>query len=124
MNTRDPKLTALLFNEQINNRDLQGLAGLMTENHTLIVRGGEMVKGREANTRCWNLFFDEFPRYRNTFERLESRDNLVIIVGHAYWSETQPYDPAIWTARIEDDRVAEWRISDDTPQNRKELGII
>jgi hypothetical protein len=54
---------------------------------------------------------------------VESGDNLVIIIGHAFWSKEQPYDPGIWTAKIEDDRVAEWRIYDDTAENRKEFGI-
>jgi len=79
MNTRDPKLTALLFNEAINNRDIRGLAGLMTEDHTIIVREGNVVKGREANTAGWAWFFDEFPDYRNTFRLVESKDNLVVI---------------------------------------------
>ncbi len=123
VNARDPKLTALLFNEFINNQDINGLSSLMTEDHTIIVREGNVVKGKKPNTRGWTRFFAQFPKYRNTFTRVESKDNLVVIVGFAYWSEDQPYDPVIWTARIEGDRVAEWRIYDDTEQNRQELGI-
>ena len=51
MNSKDPKLTALQFNECINNRDIKGLSSLMTEEHTLIVRDGEVVKGKESNTK-------------------------------------------------------------------------
>ena len=123
VNSRDPKLTALLFNECINNQDIHGLSSLMTEGHTIIVREGNVVRGKNPNTEGWTQFFAQFPKYRNTFTRIESKDNRVVIVGFAYWSEEQPYDPVIWTARIEGDRVAEWRIYDDTEQNRQELGI-
>jgi predicted SnoaL-like aldol condensation-catalyzing enzyme len=123
INARDPKLTALLFNESINNQDIHGLSRLMTDDHTIIVREGVTVRGKQPNIEGWAEFFAQFPNYRNTFTRVESKDELVIIVGFAYWSESQPYDPVIWTARIEGDRVAEWRIYDDTELNRKELGL-
>jgi hypothetical protein len=124
VNSRDPKLTALLFNECINNQDVEGLSRLMSEDHTLVVREGTVVQGIEANRKGWTSFFEMFPDYRNTFDRVESKDDLVIIIGHAFWSEKQPFDPVIWTAKIENDRVARWRIYDDTEGNRKGLGIV
>ncbi len=123
MNTRDPKLTALLFNECINNQDIRGLSSLMTEDHTIIVREGITVRGKQPNIEGWTGFFAQFPKYRNTFHRVESKDDYVVIVGFADWSEEQPYDPVIWTAKVEGDRIAEWRIYDDTEQNRQELGL-
>ncbi len=80
--------------------------------------------GKEANRKGWASFFEMFPDYRNTFDRVESKDDLVMIVGHAFWSDEQPFDPVIWEAKIENDRVARWRIYDDTEENRKELGIV
>jgi hypothetical protein len=123
VNSRDPKLTTLLFNERINNQDVEGLSRLMSEDHTLVVREGTIVQGIEANRKGWTSFFEMFPDYRNTFDRVESKDDLVIIIGHAFWSEKQPFDPVIWTAKVENDRVARWRIYDDTEGNRKGLGI-
>ncbi len=38
MNLKDPKLTALQFNEYINNQDIQGLTNLMTKDHLFIDR--------------------------------------------------------------------------------------
>ena len=55
-----------------------------------------------------------FPYYKNFFGRVESRDDLVVILGYAFWSAESPFDPAIWTARIQDDLVAEWRIYEDS----------
>ena len=123
MNTRDPKLTALLFNESINNQDIEGLTGLMTEGHTFIDREGDVEAGKELMTQGWIGFFQSFPEYRNTFTRVESRDNLVILIGYGTWREGENPDHAIWAATIEDDLVAEWRIYHDTPENRERFGI-
>jgi predicted SnoaL-like aldol condensation-catalyzing enzyme len=124
MNTKDPKLIALQFNEYINKQDIKGLSSLMTEGHTFIDRKGKVDKGKGSMTKGWIEFFKSFPAYKNTFYRVESRENLVILVGYAYWSEKDKYDPAIWTARIENDLVAEWRIYENTEENRQMLGII
>ncbi len=124
MNSRDPKLTALQFNEYINGQDIEGLAGLMAEGHTFIDREGRVDRGKESMTRGWMEFFETFPDYCNTFTRVDSRDNLVILIGYATWEKGSPADHAIWTARIEDDLVAEWAIFHDTAENRKRFGIL
>jgi ketosteroid isomerase-like protein len=44
-------LTALRFNERINQKDLEGLAELMTDDHTLVVianNKGETTKGKNV----------------------------------------------------------------------------
>jgi predicted SnoaL-like aldol condensation-catalyzing enzyme len=124
MNTKDPKLIALQFNECINRQDVDGLAELMTEDHTFIDREGKTGHTKEFMVRGWREFFRMFPKYRNTFTRIQSADNLVVIVGSAYWSEGQPYDPVIWTATIVDDLVQEWRVYADTAVNRQAIGLF
>jgi len=124
MNSKDPKLTALQFNECINYQDIKGLSNLMTEDHTFIDREGGVFKGKESMTKGWLDFFNQFPDYKNIFTRVESRDNLVIIIGYAIWSKESSEDHVIWTAKIEDDLVAEWRIYVDTEENRKKFDII
>jgi ketosteroid isomerase-like protein len=123
MNTKDPKLTTLLFNECINNRDLEGLACLMTEDHTFIDRDGKVDEPKEKMVKGWKEFFEMFPLYRNTFVRVESKGDVVVVLGYAYWSEKQPYDPVIWTATIVNDLVREWRIYADTKENRAKFNI-
>jgi hypothetical protein len=76
-----------------------------------------MVKG-------WIHFFKQFPDYLNTFIRVESKSNIVVLLGYATWTKNSQPDPAIWTAKIEDDLVAEWRIYHDTEKNRKKLGLV
>ncbi len=121
MNVKDPKLTALQFNEYINNQDIEGLSRLMTADHIFIDRANEsyddMVNG-------WKEFFSNYPTYKNYFQRVESRGNLVILVGYAKWSnDSLEKDYAIWTAKIENDLVSEWRIYEDTEENRKLLDL-
>jgi ketosteroid isomerase-like protein len=121
MNPKDPKLTALQFNECINNQDIKGISNLMTKDHVFIDHHRDsfrdMVNG-------WKEFFQNFPTYKNTFTRVESRENLVILIGYARWSkDSLEEDHAIWTATIENDLVAEWHIYEDTEENRKKLNI-
>jgi len=123
MNTVDPKLTALQFNEHIDNQNIEGLSGLMTDDHTFIDREDAVYRGKETMTRSWMEFFRSYPGYHNTFTRVESHGDVVILIGYATWSKGTPPDHAIWKATIRDDRVAEWRIYEDTEENRALLGI-
>jgi hypothetical protein len=122
--SKDPKLIALLFNECVNNRDVVGLAELMTEDHTFIDREGKSGQPKDAMVRAWRDFFGMFPGYKNTFTRIQSRGEFVIILGFAYWSEEKPYDPVIWTATIRDDHVKEWRVYADTESNRRIFDLM
>jgi predicted SnoaL-like aldol condensation-catalyzing enzyme len=123
MNKKDPKLTALQFNECINKQDINGLSNLMTDGHTFIDRDGNMVKSKEAMIKSWIKFFEMFPKYKNTFIKVEPRNNLILLIGYAYWSEENPHGDAIWTAKTENGKVTEWRIYKDTKENRKILNI-
>lgn len=123
MNSRDPKIIALEFNERITRHDIGGLSALMSEDHLFVDREGKNESSRERMTRGWADFFKMFPGYKNTFVRVESRDDIVIMIGYAYWNETDTHDPAIWVAKITDDLVAEWRIYYDDAENRRRFGI-
>jgi len=124
MNSVDPKLTVLQFNECINRQDIDGLSSLMTEDHTFIDREGQGDKGKESMTKGWTGFFKSFPEYKNTFTRVQSEDNLVVIYGFAIWQKGGEPDYVIWTARIENDLVAEWRIYKDTQDNKSKFGLL
>ncbi len=124
MNREDPKLTALQFNQYINDQDIDGLSSLMSDDHTFIDRANEVSRGKDKMTKGWIEFFKMFPDYRNTFTRVESKEDIVIILGHAYWSEKEPYDPVIWTAKIKDGLVNEWRVYKDNEDNRRKFNLI
>ena len=123
MNKRDPKLTVLLFNECINNQNIDGLANLMTEDHTFNPNQEAAKTGKETMKKAWIDFFNMFPDYKNHFTKIESRENFVIIIGFSTCSYKPLNNPALWTAKIENDLVAEWCVYDDTEENRKLLDI-
>jgi len=121
MNPVDPKLIALQFNTQITAHNIDGLAALMSTDHRFIDRDGQVTTGKEAVLDTWRRFFALFPDYVNTFTRVESRGNLVVLHGFATWEARGAPDHAIWTARIAGGFVAEWRIFAGTQENRRQL---
>lgn len=123
MNSKDPKITALEFNECITRHDAAALSAMMSDDHLFVDREGTEERSREHVSQSWRDFFGMFPKYRNTMMRVESRNDTVIMIGYAYWNEENRRDPAIWVAKINDDHVAEWRIYYDTAENWNRLGI-
>jgi ketosteroid isomerase-like protein len=118
MNTPDPRQVVLQFNECINRKDLKELSSLLTENHEFIDREGNSTVSREKMEIAWGRFFEAFPEYHNVFDRVEIQGDIVVIVGHAFWSEEKPLDPVIWSARVDGNRIRQWRIYEDTLENR------
>lgn len=121
MTNDTPKTITLQVNACINNRDIHGLAALLTDDHTFIDSANNSVQGKEQVVEAWTRFFALFPDYRNLFERVESRHHRVAIMGRSSCSEQQLDGPALWTAQVRGDKVAEWRVYKDTPENRSAL---
>ena len=124
MENQDPAFIVNQFNNCINNKDLIGLSDLMTDDHIFIDRDRTVTKTKEVMTQNWRKFFEMVPNYKNTFTRIESYQNNVTIVGYAFWSDDQPLDSVIWTAKISNNLIQEWRIYKDTEQSRRVLNLI
>ena len=118
-----PTSVAVRFNDCINAGDLDGLADLMTDDHTFIDTEGGTVAGKQACLDAWRGFLAAFPDYRNVFASVEERGDIVTVVGHSVCSEPALAGPALWTARVRADQVAEWRVHADTPEIRARLDI-
>jgi ketosteroid isomerase-like protein len=115
--------TVLQFNDCINARDIDGLAGLMSEDHSFIDSENNAIRGKAASLDAWRGFFAQFPDYRNHFERFISSTEQVTVVGHSTCSLPMLAGPALWTAKVKDGKVTEWRVYEDTVENRATLGI-
>ena len=114
----------LAFNDAITRQDLTSLSQLMTDDHAFIDSDDNVLRGRERVLDAWSGFFDAFPDYRNVWTSLISADDLLIAIGRSVCASEPRLDgPAIWTAKTRGGRVAEWRVSDDTPENRARLGV-
>jgi len=117
---------ALKFNEEINEQDLEGLARLMTDDHTFVDSDNISTKGKEAMLRGWKEFFKRYPDYRNVFTCVTTQNDIVVMIGYSTCSHKPLNGPHIWTAKIRGKRVSEWRViwlnqSQEQPdQQRKE----
>lgn len=124
-----PAQVTLRFVDCINTRDLEGLTALMTEQHTFVDLAGDVQRGRAVMQAGWQSYFSSFPDYRIYLARIFVTDDTVTLIGRTTGShlglpdEIEFQDPLIWVARVEGERVAEWRLYPDTPENRKELGV-
>lgn len=119
----DPRTLTVTFNEHINNRDVDALARLMTDDHTFIDSAAHETRGRSKCLEAWRGFFTSFPDYRNIFDRLEVENDRVVVVGRSTCSDVRLDGPALWTAKVRDGRLAGWRVYEDTPTNRRTLGL-
>jgi hypothetical protein len=96
----------------------------MTDGHTFIDTAGHVLTGRERVLSAWKGFFGTFPDYENVWTDLTMRAETVIATGRSLCASEPELDgPAIWTATIHAGRVSLWRVYEDTPGNRTELGI-
>jgi ketosteroid isomerase-like protein len=111
------------FNDCVNRRDLAGLTALMTEEHTFTDLAGAVVAGLPACREAWRGFFAAFPDYRNVFAEVTVRGDVLVVIGHSVCSVTELAGPALWSVVVDGDRVAAWRVYDDTPANRRALGL-
>jgi ketosteroid isomerase-like protein len=117
-------MAAVAFNEAINRRDLDALDELMTDGHTFIDSDGNVLAGRNRVLEAWEGFFEAFPDYRNEWARVIPMGCTVIAVGRSVCLTEPALDgPASWAARTADGQVSEWRVYEDTPSNRSQLGI-
>lgn len=119
----DAQALTVKFNERINDRDLNGLAALMTDDHTFIDTAGQAICGKSKCLEAWRGFFSSFPDYRNVFASLTVEDDSVVVAGHSICSDIRLDGPALWVAKVRADKLAEWRVYKDTPANRSTLGI-
>ncbi len=120
----DAAALAIRFNARINARDLEGLARMMSADHTFVDTAGTAIIGKAACVEAWRKFFEAFAGYQNVFEAVSARENEVTIVGHSLCPGHPELDgPALWTAMVAADKVSEWRVYEDTPEMRRRLGV-
>jgi ketosteroid isomerase-like protein len=119
----DPRTLTVAFNEQINQCNLDGLANLMSDDHTFIDTAGHAIRGKFACLDAWRGFFKAYPDYRNIFDWVVVQNTTVVVVGRSICSDLRLDGPALWVAKVGDDKLDEWRVYEDTPANRRLLDI-
>ena len=108
MDSFDVMMVTLKFNEKINQRDLDGLMELMTDDHRFIDNSGGIDKNMKKG---WREFFDNYPDYRNIFTSVTVQNNVAIVLGYSTCSnERRLNGPSMWTAKVHNGLVSEWRV--------------
>ncbi|RPH95784.1 MAG: nuclear transport factor 2 family protein [Calditrichaeota bacterium] len=102
--------TAMKFNEKINRQDINGLAELMSENHKFIDSEGTAVSGKSTMVQGWKDFMSKHPDYRNQFTSVTLQNDIIVMVGYSTCSIPALQGANLWTARIQDHLVDEWRV--------------
>lgn len=110
MKTQELIAIALQFNEKINKQDLEGLAKLMTDDHTFVDSDNNKTKGKKTMLTGWKEFFKAYPDYRNVFTCVTTQNNIVVMIGYSVCSHKPLNGPNIWTAKIRGKQVSEWRV--------------
>jgi ketosteroid isomerase-like protein len=113
---------AIRFAERINAHDVEGLIALMTPDHSFVDSLGKRFR-RPAIEDGWRSYFQMVPDYWVKIEDKISEGKTAVLVGVAGGTfvseggvrgpENRWKTPAVWIARIEGTRVAEWRIYAD-----------
>jgi hypothetical protein len=128
---RLPPVAAVIgFIDCINRGDIDGLGKLMTEDHELVVFGEEAVRGRVRNVHAWAGYATAYPDYV-IYPRTvaEPRDGCVAVLGNTTGSHLGLADheeralSVIWFAEVRDGLLCCWRLLEDTPERRAELGL-
>jgi|SRR5215469_6048205 len=125
-----PVAAVIGFIDCINRGDIDGLGALMTDDHELVVFGEEAVRGRAGNTQAWAGYAAAYPDYVIYPRAIaEPRDGCVAVLGHTTGSHLGLADhkesvlPVIWLAEVRDGQLCCWRLLEDTPDRRAELGL-
>ncbi len=117
------------FIDCINRGDVEGLGALMTDEHTLQVFDELPLVGKAENIEAWWGYASSFPDYVIYPHQMSEDDGRVAVIGHTTGSHLGLPDgeeqnlTVIWEAQVDDGLLASWRIFEDTPRRRRELGL-
>ena len=117
-----PTETVLQFMDRINQRDVDKLAEMMTEDHVFIDSLGNSVHGREKMRAGWQGYFAFCPDYWVSHEEILANGNIVAVFGSAGGTiaasgklppENKWRTSAAWLSVVENHLVKEWRVYAD-----------
>jgi hypothetical protein len=120
---QDSRNIVMSFNDCITRGDIDGLSRLMTNDHVFIDSANNTISGKARCIEAWSVFFGAFPDYRNHFERVMLAGSEAVIIGYSVCSDIRLAGPALWTAKIKGELIAEWRVYEDTSANRALLRV-
>ena len=111
MTQLNPKMIVIAFVDAINSRDVGAMEQLMCPNHVFIDSPAGCLIGREQSQSAWQNEFRWFPQHTISIDRIIEDDDTIVLMGAIHESATRQCQmvPAVWTARVQHNRVVEWR---------------
>ncbi|NLI99168.1 nuclear transport factor 2 family protein [bacterium] len=110
----DPRQTILEFVDAINRKDVSALDDMMSVDHVFIDYAGGRTQGRERMLEGWKEYFRLYPDYKIHVHKVFISGSDAALIGSVMGSHLTPEEESsttfVWTARIADGLVAEWRI--------------
>jgi hypothetical protein len=117
------------FIDCINRADVKRMGELMTDQHRLYVFDEPPLTGRDENVDAWTDYVTGFPTYRIHPHRVVGYGARVAVLGHTTGSHLNLPDEEeekltlIWVAELAGGQLLSWRLVEDTPDWRRELGL-
>ncbi len=117
-----PTETVLQFLDRINQRDVNKLAELMSEDHLFVDSLGQAVRGRDKMRAGWQGYYAFCPDYWVSHEEIFEDGNRVAVFGSAGGTiavngkllpENEWRATTAWLAVVENGLVKEWRVYAD-----------
>ena len=118
------------FVERINAHDVDGLFALMSPDHRFIDSLGATTQGEAQLRAAWESYFRMVPDYGLLIERTLANGDEVVLLGIARGTYSPDgalraanawETPVALRARVEDGRVAEWRVYADNEPIRTRM---
>ncbi len=125
MRNQDYKFTVLRYIEKVNEKDIDVLLDMMTDDFHFVDTLGVTVEGRSEMKEAWTNYFNMFPDYTINVFNIMKNENTIAIVGTAsgtyavegeLMKENSWEIPAAWKAIVRVDKLSSWRVfSDNQP---------
>lgn len=117
------------FIDAINRGDIRRLGSLTALHHTLQVLAGPPLTDWEEIWDAWTSHTSTCPDYVIYPARIIDDGDTVVVIGSTTGSkfglsdEEERRRTVIWKAQVHDGLLTLWQVIDDTPDQRKRLGL-
>lgn len=119
------------FIKAINEKDIEKMASMMTDDHLFIDALGKHVRGKAEMKKAWTEYFHLFPDYQINTTMIYEGANSVALFGYVGESPKigQGWQiPASFEAVIENGKIKIWSVIADTKTqsdiiSQKQVGV-
>lgn len=114
-----PAEIALAFVDAINSKDLEGMAGLMTDDHKFIDGDGSELPGKDQMKAGWKMHFELIPDLTLSISAQFEDEETVVLLGQSRGTILQNGElkaenhwqvPSAWRVLVKSGKVAEWQL--------------